>query len=105
LNLGLNPSGNTSLIASIYALWSFLHLIARVYLVSVAGARINEWAHKIGDLFRKCPNEAYITEVERAERFVSANTIGLNGLGCFIITKPLILQIVGVVFTFEIVLL
>ena len=43
--------------------------------------------------------------MERAERFVSVNTIGLTGLGCFVITKPLILQLVGVVFTFEIVLL
>ncbi|CAG7722153.1 unnamed protein product [Allacma fusca] len=105
MHLGLTPQENTSAITTIYAFWSFLHLIARVYLINEAGARIHFWAHRSTELFRKCPNEAYITEVERAERFVSTNTISLSGAGCFNITKPLILRVIGIVFTFEVVLL
>ena len=64
INLGLTPSANNSAIASIYAVWSFVHLIFRVYVVSLAGSRVHDWAHKIVELFRLCPNEAYITEVQ-----------------------------------------
>ena len=46
-----------------------------------------------------------MAQVLRAERFINRNIIALTGLGCFRITKPLYLNIIGVVFTFEIVIL
>jgi len=48
----------------------------------------------------------FYEQVERVEQKVNTGPdIGLNGLGCFTITKPFILSIIGAVFTFEIVLL
>ncbi|CAG7727747.1 unnamed protein product [Allacma fusca] len=63
-NLSLNPSGDKSAISNIYAAWSFLHLVARMFLVSITGARVNEWAHKVIEIFRRCPNEHYVAEVK-----------------------------------------
>ncbi|CAG7733595.1 unnamed protein product [Allacma fusca] len=89
----------------IYTTWSFLHLILRKALVHEAGSRIHFWAHEIAEVFSKCPDSAYVSQVERAERYVNSNTIALSGLGCFFVTKPLILHSFGVVFTGVIVLL
>ncbi|CAG7718720.1 unnamed protein product [Allacma fusca] len=105
LNLGLTPTANTTLIASIYAVWSFLHLIMRLLVVSITASHIHTHAHKIVDVLKKCPIECYTAEIERAERLIRTSQIGLTGLGCFTITRQFILQIVNVVFTFEIVLL
>ncbi len=45
-------------------------------------------------------------QVSRLDRRVTlGRKIGFSGLGCFVVTKPFILQIIGVIFTFEIVLL
>ncbi|CAG7717220.1 unnamed protein product [Allacma fusca] len=101
----LNPYENATPIAAIYALWSIFHLIGRILLVSISGARINDWAHQVADLLRRCPNKAYLSDVERTENFISSKIIGLTGLGCFTITKPLILNVIAVIFTFEMVLL
>ncbi|CAG7830006.1 unnamed protein product, partial [Allacma fusca] len=68
-------------------------------------ANVNYWAHDAITTFSKCPDELYVPQVQRAERFINANSIGFSGLSYFVITKPLLLQIVGVIFTVEVVLL
>ncbi|CAG7725807.1 unnamed protein product [Allacma fusca] len=105
LNLGLTPKATTSLIASVYAVWSFLHLIMRILVATIAASNVNLYAHKIEAILKKCPMECYSPQIERTERAIRSSKVGLSGLGCFIITRPFILQIVNVVFTFEIVLL
>ncbi|CAG7716022.1 unnamed protein product [Allacma fusca] len=105
LNLGLTPSANNSLIASIYATWSFMQLLVRLLAAAIPAAQIHTYAHKMLQVLKQCPTPCYTTEVDRTERFLAVTKIGLSGLGCFTITRPFILSIVSVVFTFEIVLL
>ncbi|CAL8093418.1 unnamed protein product [Orchesella dallaii] len=104
---GLTPDKIAhSVVHSIFTPWSFLHLTMRIFLLSVTAARINLYAHEIGNILKKCPIEFYDAEVARVDKHVTAGPdIGLSGLGCFIVTKPFILSIVNVIFTVEIVLL
>ncbi|CAL8093430.1 unnamed protein product [Orchesella dallaii] len=97
---------SSSLVHSIYAPWSFLHIIMRMYIVSICAARINMYAHQIRNVLQECPVEYYNAEIARIDKKVTTGPeIGLTGLGCFVVTKPFILRIISVVFTFEIVLL
>ena len=61
--MGITPSGEDHLLQQVYTAWSFVHLILRVFLVSVSAARINDQAHATGLLLRMCPPEAYSLEV------------------------------------------
>ncbi|CAG7722117.1 unnamed protein product [Allacma fusca] len=101
----VNPYTNTTQVANIYAYWAVAHLVVRVFLVSVASARVSQWAHHITELIRRCPAEAYVMEVQRMDRYLNENVIGFTGLDCFTFTKPMILKVVGVIFSFEVVLL
>ncbi|CAL8093427.1 unnamed protein product [Orchesella dallaii] len=95
-----------SIVHSIYAPWSFLHLIMRTFTVSICCARVNVYAHQIRYIFQECPVEYYQPEVSRLDkRVTSGPDIGFSGLGCFVVTKPFMLSILSVIFTFEIVLL
>ncbi|CAL8093421.1 unnamed protein product [Orchesella dallaii] len=95
-----------SLFLTIYAPWSFMHLIMRLYILSLSCAKINHYAHEIRDVIQLCPESYYTTNVSRLDKRVTGGRdIGLSGLGCFTVTKPFILTVIGVVFTFEIVLL
>ncbi|CAL8093433.1 unnamed protein product [Orchesella dallaii] len=107
LLIGLSPDITvTSLVQSIYGPWSFIHMVIRVYIVSLCAARINMYAHQIRKVLGDCPVELYNGEIARVDkRITSGPQIGLTGLGCFVVTKPFILSILSVVFTFEIVLL
>ena len=44
-------------------------------------------------------------QLERLERMLSNNTIGLSGLGCFVVTKAFLLVVGSVIFTFQVVLM
>ncbi|ODM89736.1 Gustatory receptor for sugar taste 64a [Orchesella cincta] len=106
MGLHTEDSGPASIIHSIYAPWSLLHLALRIYIVSISLARVNVFAHKIMDVINECPIEFYDKNISRLDRRVTTGPkIGFSGLGCFTVTKPFILQIIGVIFTFEIVLL
>ncbi|CAG7824772.1 unnamed protein product [Allacma fusca] len=95
-----------SYLRKLYNIWSFFLLLARLYIVNQAGAKVHLWANAAVEVFSKCPREIYYElEIERIERYVYVNPIALNGLGCFIVTKPLLLRIIGVIFTVVIVLL
>ena len=48
---------------SAYSVWSSLHLVARVLLVSIAAANINASALKVVEQIRNCPNQAYTMDV------------------------------------------
>lgn len=61
---GLLPSDNT-IVASLYATWSFLHLTGRMFTVTLLATRINCYAHEVGNLISLwCPMEFYSGEVE-----------------------------------------
>ncbi|CAL8093424.1 unnamed protein product [Orchesella dallaii] len=106
MGLHTEDSGPGSIIHSIYAPWSLLHLGLRLHIVSISLARVNVFAHKIMDVISECPIEVYDKNISRLDRRVTTGPkIGFSGLGCFTVTKPFILQIIGVIFTFEIVLL
>ncbi len=48
----------------------------------------------------------FLRQMSRLDKRVAGgHEIGLTGLGCFTVTKPFILGFIGVIFTFEIVLL
>ncbi|CAG7717221.1 unnamed protein product [Allacma fusca] len=101
----VNPFTNATSVGSIYASWAVLQVAGRIFLVSVAAARINDRVRCVAELIRQCPDEFYKTEVQRTENFLNANVIGLSGLGCFTITKPMMLKVIGVIFSFEVVLI
>ncbi|CAG7731396.1 unnamed protein product [Allacma fusca] len=61
----------------------------RSFLVSVTAARVNDRVRCVAELLRQCPDEFYNSEVQRTENFLNDNVIGLSGLGCFTITKPM----------------
>ena len=73
LNLGLTPQPNQTVTQGIYAVWSFLPLVVCIYIISLSAARINDWAHRVSDIFCKCPNEAYTTEVRRIDTYFPKN--------------------------------
>ncbi|CAL8136734.1 unnamed protein product [Orchesella dallaii] len=103
LTIGVLHKG---IVYSIYFPWSFLHLIARCFVVSIYCAKINFYVHQIRNLLQDCPPEYYEPEVSRLDkRLTFGPDIGLSGLGCFVVTKPFILQVFSVLFTFEIILL
>ena len=43
--------------------------------------------------------------MKRIDRRLTLKTVGVDGLGCFTITRPFLLSLASAVFTFEIVLL
>ncbi|CAL8093411.1 unnamed protein product [Orchesella dallaii] len=95
-----------SLVHSIYAPWSFVHIILRVFLLSICAAKINEYAHNIRNVVQRCPVELYDGRIAKLDKRVNAGPkLGFSGLGCFVVTKPFMLSILNVVFTIEIVLL
>lgn len=101
----------------------------RFFTMSLLCARIYSYAHKFTGLLEKCPMEMYTPEVSickmtrgfylknyrcscsnpfqlaRFERKLQSGSICFTGLDCFVITKPLILNVIGVIVTFEIILL
>ncbi|CAL8137650.1 unnamed protein product [Orchesella dallaii] len=63
-------------------------------------------ALKILDILEKCPEVHYTTQVARLEnRVASGHAIAFTGLGYFSITNAFLLNIVGVIFSIEIILL
>ncbi|ODM89734.1 Gustatory receptor for sugar taste 64f [Orchesella cincta] len=95
-----------SIVHSIYAPWSFVHIIARIFVLSICAAKINEYAHNIRNVVQRCPVELYEGSVAKLDKRVNTGPkLGLSGLGCFVVTKPFMLSILNVVFTIEIVLL
>ncbi|XP_035701905.1 gustatory receptor for sugar taste 64f-like [Folsomia candida] len=104
--LELSPtSPSESVLSKIYATWSFLQIIMRFFTMSLLCARIYSYAHKFTGLLEKCPMEMYTPELARFERKLQSGSICFTGLDCFVITKPLILNVIGVIVTFEIILL
>ncbi|CAG7718129.1 unnamed protein product, partial [Allacma fusca] len=101
----LNPFTNSTSMGSFYSFWGVAHVVLRTFLGSVAASRINDWVYSVTELIRQCPDEFYNSEVQRTENFLNGNVIGLSGLGCFTITKPMVIKITGVVMSFELVLL
>jgi hypothetical protein len=61
--MGLTPDANANFLEELYTVWSFIHLISRVFMVSLAAARINEHIKVTKRLFHVCPSEAYVLEV------------------------------------------
>ncbi|ODM95318.1 Gustatory receptor for sugar taste 64b [Orchesella cincta] len=97
LTLGLSPF--------IYNL-SFFVEVFLLYSMSISAALLNDHAHKIGMVLKKCPTEQLTAAVTRLENRVNCGPkIGFSGLGCFVITKPFLLTIANAVITLEIVLL
>ncbi|CAL8093415.1 unnamed protein product [Orchesella dallaii] len=95
-----------SVVHSIYAPWSFVHIIARIFLLSICAAKINEYAHNIRNVVQRCPVELYDGSIAKLDKRVNVGPkLGFSGLGCFVVTKPFMLSILNVVFTIEIVLL
>jgi hypothetical protein len=122
ISLELAASDDTTVIGTIYSTWSFLHLTIRFYMVCIAASRINIYATSVHAMLRKCPVELYTKEIKKYEKqlyyagsgsgssrdgadFGGGGGMGLTGMGFFTITKPTMLQVLGVIFTVEIVLL
>ncbi|XP_021968734.1 gustatory receptor 5a for trehalose [Folsomia candida] len=88
-----------------YAIWNFLHVVVRFFTMSLLAAKVSSDAHKFADILKQCPIEMYTPKVARFERQLQTERIALTGMSCFSVTKPLILSIIGVLVTFEIILL
>ncbi len=89
----------------VYVTWSFLHLLGRMLATFICCAKVNQYAHKSLDILDRCPNEYWTREIKRMELRLRTTNIGLTGLDYFTITKQFILNVLSVIFTFEIVLL
>ncbi|XP_035707271.1 gustatory receptor for sugar taste 64e-like [Folsomia candida] len=105
IHQGLTPQNNSSLFSSAYSFISFVYLLLRVLVVSIMAAKVNEYVHQITICTQKCATNEYCSELERLEMMLAASPIGLQGLGCFVVTRAFLLMVVSVVFTVEIVLL
>lgn len=89
----------------IYVAWAFLHLLTRTIVTLMCLARVNVNAHKITRILDKCPVNCWDKRMERMEFRLRTSKVGLNGMGYFTASKPFMLKVINVVFTFEIVLL
>lgn len=77
-----------------------------MFLVSITCSRINTNAHRFRMVLQQCPAKFYSTDVSRLDfRIQSGPDIGLTGLGCFTVKKPLFLAIMSVVLNFEIIMI
>jgi len=63
LHMAMASKNQLNTVSTISAAWSFLHLGARILVVSLAAAEINIHAHRLEKLVRKCPNQFYTDEV------------------------------------------
>ncbi|OXA48731.1 Gustatory receptor for sugar taste 64f [Folsomia candida] len=88
-----------------YSIWNMLHMVVRFFTMSLLAAKVSTHANNFAEILEQCPIEMYTRKVARFERKLQTAKIAFTGLNCFSITKPVILSIVGVLVTFEIVLL
>ncbi|OXA64341.1 Gustatory receptor for sugar taste 64e [Folsomia candida] len=101
----LTPFLQVNQLYKFYAIWSFLHVVVRFFTMALLAARVSTEAHKFADILEQCPIEMYTQKVARFERKLQTGRIALSGMNCFSVTKPLILSVIGVLVTFEIVVL
>ncbi|CAG7828967.1 unnamed protein product, partial [Allacma fusca] len=61
LHMGLTPTEEfkNSAATELYRTWSFLHILCRLYLLSLFASRIHESAEEFVELYRQCPSDCY----------------------------------------------
>jgi len=65
IRLAFTRDKNVHFLQGVYTVWSFLHLILRVFMTSVATARINTQAHATKYILQQCTPSAYSLEVTK----------------------------------------
>ena len=66
----LLPTDGASLADRVHCIWALLHVSACIYMVSVSGAGVSHWAHKVTELYKKCPQDSYSIEVKNVRFFL-----------------------------------
>ncbi|KAG7158378.1 Gustatory receptor for sugar taste 64f-like, partial [Homarus americanus] len=79
LYLGLRPSRREDVVARLYLTWSFLHLVARLLLVSFTCSAIHETSKYSLVQLLNIPTERYSVEVWRLQQQVQEQEVGLSG--------------------------
>ncbi|CAG7828156.1 unnamed protein product, partial [Allacma fusca] len=76
LHMGLDGTtpDRDSTAVEVYETWSFLHLLCRVYVMTLFASRIHDSGNEFLQLFRKCPLDSYSLKVERVERSTISTT-------------------------------
>ncbi|ODM93662.1 Gustatory receptor for sugar taste 64a [Orchesella cincta] len=108
LHSWMNPESNQYILHTVYLLWSFVHLLVRVFLVMYHAASVSNHAEHYGTVVQNCPEQFYTKELARQIRYPSSvdrQGMGISGLGCFVITRPFILKFASVAFFFEVFLI
>jgi hypothetical membrane protein len=59
----LTPSENTNYLHALYSMWSFIHLLTRILLLSLQAAKVNENALCLERKVQECPENEFSLEV------------------------------------------
>ncbi|CAL8110756.1 unnamed protein product [Orchesella dallaii] len=105
LHSWMTPESNLYFLHTIYLLWSFVHLLVRVFLVMYHASRVQNLVEYYFTLVQNCPLQFYTKELARQIRYpnsVERHGMGISGMGCFVITKPFMLRFASVAFFFEV---
>ena len=78
IHFGLQVATSRTLWDTSYAIWSLAHLVARIYLIIAVGSNLHNWAHKLVDVLRRCPSDAYSLDVSRSLNLIKICSLFLS---------------------------
>nr|WCC57714.1 gustatory receptor 6 [Papilio dardanus] len=105
LFLGITQGMTDTGLTQMYYLSSFIWLCLRTTLVVLSAADVNVSSKGALPHIFEYPTEDYNLEIERLQYQLSKDYVALSGMGFFFLTKSLLLQMVGAVVTYELVLI
>uniref|UniRef100_A0A182PNA8 Gustatory receptor n=1 Tax=Anopheles epiroticus TaxID=199890 RepID=A0A182PNA8_9DIPT len=93
------------IIMTVFTYFSLFFVILRTFLMLHHCSAVHEVARKPLKLFRRIPTGNWCDELERFYTFIRKNSIAINAMGLFRLTKKTMLTMLGAVITYELVML
>ncbi|CAL8145512.1 unnamed protein product [Orchesella dallaii] len=91
-------------LAQSYYAFAFFAFMFRVVVVTYYAAEVHQVSNLLLQTIHKCPNILYNITLERMEKSLESNPIGIHIFGSFKITRRFFVSIISLLFTTEIVL-